>query len=194
MTGEEGPRALYLLLMLVLVGSSLFALRLPLAKAAKMAIAWIAIFGLAFALFAFRDDFGALGQKLRSEATGAPIVTAETMRIPMSEDGHFWVEAELNGRPARFMIDSGATITTVSEDTARSAGLESGLRSNLVETANGTVVMSRSTANTFALGPIVRQDLAVNINPNDGANVLGMNFLSSLSGWGVEGNSLVLKA
>jgi hypothetical protein len=33
----------------------------------------------------------------------------------------------------------------------------------------------------------------VNINPADGVNVLGMDFLSSLSRWGVEGNVLVLQ-
>ena len=194
MTGDEGPRALYLLLMIVLVGTSLVAMRLPLAKAAKMALAWVAIFGLAFALFAFRGEFGALGQKLRSEATGAPIVAGETIRIPISDDGHFWVDAELNGHSARFMVDSGATITTVSEDTARAAGLQTGMQVNMVETANGTVVMARGRADGVKLGPIVRKDMAVNVNKSDGTNVLGMNFLSTLSGWGVEGNALVLRS
>jgi predicted aspartyl protease len=36
-------------------------------------------------------------------------------------------------------------------------------------------------------------DESVNVNPNDGVNVLGMDFLSSLSSWGVQGNTLVLQ-
>lgn len=194
MTGDEAPRALYLLLMMVLVGSSLVAMRLPLARALKMVLAWVAIFGVAFALFAFRDDFGALGQKLRAEATGAATVTDNTVQIPAGEGGHYWVDAQINGHTARFMVDSGATITTVSQSTARSAGLETGLRADVVETANGTAVMPRSSAEHFVLGPIRRNDLAVNVNPSDSANVLGMNFLSTLSGWGVERNSLVLRS
>jgi aspartyl protease family protein len=44
------------------------------------------------------------------------------------------------------------------------------------------------------VGTIERRRLAVHISAAFGEmNVLGMNFLSSLSGWGVEGRWLVLK-
>jgi aspartyl protease family protein len=43
------------------------------------------------------------------------------------------------------------------------------------------------------VGPITRNDFAAISAPEFGdMNVLGMNFLSSLSGWGVEGRTLVL--
>jgi aspartyl protease family protein len=45
----------------VFVGSSLLAMRIPMGKALKMALAWIAIFALAFLVFAFRGEFSALG-------------------------------------------------------------------------------------------------------------------------------------
>ena len=190
---DTAPHAIFLLVMLVFVGSSLFAMRLPIGQAAKMAIGWIAIFGVGFALFAFRDDFSAIGQRLKAEATGAPMVVGGEVRIPVSEDGHFWVDARLNGQETRMMVDSGASITTVSTEVAQAAGLEPGLRVNLVETANGVVRMRRATAESFDLGPISRPQFAVNINERDSTNVLGMNFLSTLSGWGVEGNYLVLR-
>ena len=194
MSGDDAPRALYLLLLIMLVGSSLVGMRLPVGKAVKMLLAWVAIFGVGFMLFAFRGDFGALGQKLRSEATGAPIISGETVRIAQKEDGHFWVEAEVNGHRAAFLVDSGATITTVDRATADAARLETGMRVNMVETANGVVPMVRGEAREFQLGPIVREELAVNVNERDGANVLGMNFLSTLSSWSVEGNTLVLRS
>lgn len=191
---DEAPRALYLALMLMLVASSLVSMRLPLGKVAKMALAWVAIFGVAFILFAFRGDFGSLGQRLRAEATGAPIVSGEELRIPIADDGHYWVDATVNGEEARFLVDSGASITTVSAETAGRAGLETGMRVAMVETANGRVRMRATNAETFAIGPIVRTNFAMNVNERDSANVLGMNFLSSLSGWRVEGNYLVLRA
>ena len=103
---DEAPRALYLALLLMLVGGSLIGMRIPAAKAARMALAWVAIFGVAFILFAFRDDFSTLGQRLRSEATGAPMAVGEELRIPMSGDGHFWVTASVNGHSTRFLVDS----------------------------------------------------------------------------------------
>ena len=187
------PNALYLALLLMLVMSSLIGTRLPIAKAAKMFLAWVAIFAMVFVLFAFRDDFSALGQRLWAEATGAPIATGAELRIPAGEDGHFWVEAEVNGHPARFLVDSGASVTTVSASTAKAAGLETGVRFDMVETANGIVEMKKASADSIAIGSIRRSDMGVNINPRDSTNVLGMNFLRSLGGWRVEGNYLVLQ-
>lgn len=190
----DPPQLVLLLVMLVFVASSLIGMRLPIAKAAKMAIAWVAIFAVGFALFAFRDDFSAIGQRLRAEATGAPIAAGGELRIPVSDDGHFWVEAHLNGHRARFLVDSGASITTVSSATAGEAGIEPGMRVAMVETANGIVRMRRARAERFELGDIQRSDFPILVNPRDGSNVLGMNFLSSLGSWRVEGNYLVLRA
>ena len=190
---DDTPRTLYLLLLLLLVGSSLIGMRLPIGKVMKMAAAWVAIFGIAFILFAFRDDFSALGQRLKAELTGTPIESGEELRIPISEDGHFWVTAKVNDRDVRLMVDSGASVTTISQDVASAAGVERTGRAMTVSTANGTVEMAGARAARFQLGPIHRTGFAVNINDRDNLNVLGMNFLSSLSSWRVEGNYLVLK-
>ena len=92
------------------------------------------------------------------------------------------------------MVDSGATVTSISAATARRAGIEpSGLLA-MVNTANGRILVQRGRAGRVELGPIERRDLAVHISDGFGdTNVLGMNFLSSLSSWGVEGRWLVLK-
>ena len=193
MNDFESANAVYLILMLVLVGSSLVATRLPLGTALKMALAWVAIFGGVFILFAFRSDFSAFGQRLRAELTGTPIAAGEALRIPISDDGHFWVTAELNGQSVRLMVDSGASMTTVSGETARAAGVTPGYRTP-VSTANGTIDMARASADSFQLGPIRREGMTIFVNPSDDTNVLGMNFLSSLRSWRVEGNDLVLVA
>jgi aspartyl protease family protein len=192
-TSDNSPHVVYLVLLLMLVASSLVGMRLPLGKALKMTLAWVAIFAGVFAVFAFRDEFSAFGQRLRAEATGEPIATGEEIRIPISEDGHFWVEADVNGQSARFLIDSGASITTISRDTAASAGVRPGIRVP-VNTANGRVAMARATAERFSVGAIERSDLTVHVSSSEDLNVIGMNFLSSLRGWAVEGNYLVLRA
>ena len=193
MSGDDTVHGLYLLLLLVLVGSSLVGMRLAAGQALKMVLAWVAIFGVAFALFAFRDDFSTLGQRLRAEATGAPIIRGTEVRVPMAEDGHFWVKAQIDGHDALFLVDSGASVTTVSRATAAAAGIKPGTRGDVVETANGTVRMARGTAQRFDIASISRPGMSVNVNPRDGVNVLGMNFLSSLDGWRVEKNYLVLR-
>jgi aspartyl protease family protein len=183
---ENGSYAIYYILLLMLVASSLIGMRMPLGKALKMVLTWVAIFGVAFILFSFRSEFSSIGQRLRAEATGTPI------RIPISDDGHFWVTAKLNGQDVRLMVDSGASITTVSRNIAESAGMPTDGYKGLVNTANGQVTVTRSRAD-FRLASIERPELTVHINEADDVNLLGMNFLSSLNGWRVEGNYLVLQ-
>jgi aspartyl protease family protein len=190
--GDNGGYALYYILLIVLVASSLIGMRIPMGKAVKMLLAWVAIFGVAFILFSFRSEFGNIGQRLRAEATGTPIVAGEAIRIPISDDGHFWVTAKLNGQDVRLMVDSGASVTTVSRSIANSADLPTDGYKGIVSTANGDVIVTRSRAN-LRLASIDRPDFAVHINEADDVNLLGMNFLSSLKGWRVEGNYLVLQ-
>ncbi len=193
MSGDQGPNLLYMVLLLVLVASSLVTMRLPIGKVMKMAAAWIAIFAAGFAIFSFRSEFMAIGARLKAEAVGTPIQSGGELRIPMAEDGHFWIDASVNGHEAPFLVDSGASYTTISRETANAAGVETGIRVAMVETANGTVQMRKARADSFTVGAIQRSDFPIQVNDHDDGNVLGMNFLSSLAGWRVEGNYLVLR-
>lgn len=193
MSGDQGMNMLYLVLCMVLVGSSLIGMRLPIGKALKMLLAWVAIFGTVFTLFTFRGEFSAIGAKLKAEATGTPIESGEELRVAMRDDGHFWVTASVNGQEARFLVDSGASITTVSPEVAAAAKVETGMRVASVETAKGEVQMPIANVDRFQVGGIVRDDFTIHVNSADDTNVLGMNFLSSLASWRVEGNTLVLQ-
>jgi aspartyl protease family protein len=194
MNSEDSPYIFYYILLIVLVASSLIGMRLPLKKAAKMILAWIAIFGIIFILVAFRGEFGGIGQRLYADATGSEIVAGETVRIPMSDDGHFWVTARVNGQEVRFMVDSGASVTTLSKNEAQAAGIPTTFRRVMVNTANGQAWVTKSHADTLQVGPIERSDFSVDINETEDVNLLGMNFLSSLESWRVEGRFLVLQA
>jgi len=190
---DNGPYLVFYVMAAVFVASSLFAMRMPLAKALKMALAWVAIFGVAFLLFAFRGEFSQLGQRIRAEATGSPIVEGEVVRIPVAEDGHFYVNAKLNGQDVRFMVDSGASVTTVSRSAANAAGMDIGTRRATVITANGPASVMQSYADRLQIGSIERTDFPVDVSEQEGLNLLGMNFLRSLQSWRVEGNYLVLQ-
>src|SRR5437868_8734311 len=193
MTGNS-PQAIYYAMGVLLLLSSVLATRLPLGKALRMGLAWVGIFAAFFVLFAFRGEFQGFGQRLRAEALGSSIAEGRELRIPIADDGHFWVEASLTGHPARFLIDSGASVTTISRETAQSAGVPMNGRRWVVETANGAAPIIQASADRLEVGSISRADFPIDINDGDQTNVLGMNFLSSLSGWRVEGNYLVLRA
>jgi aspartyl protease family protein len=193
MTNDLMLGGVYILMAVMLVLGSLMARREPVAKMLTMAFAWIAIFAAGFVLFTFRDNFGWVAQRLKAEAVGTPVQQGRETRIPMAIDGHFWVEARLNGQKVRFLVDSGATMTTVDRQTALKAGVQvSPQRDQFVRTGNGIIRVSSGRAAELEVGGISRSDVGLQVADNDDLNVLGMNFLSSLSRWGVEGRWLVL--
>ena len=194
MTNDWMLGSLYLLMAIMLVAGSLISRREKFAKMATMALAWVAIFGAGFILFTFRDDLGFVAQRLKAEATGEPVVEGEEVRIPMAIDGHFWVNAKLNGQKIKFLIDSGATMTTIGRDTAAEAGiLVSDRRNQVVRTGNGILRVATARADSLSVGPIERSDVGLHVADHEDLNVLGMNYLSSLERWGVEGRWLILK-
>ena len=195
MTNDWMLGSLYLLMAIMLVAGSLMARRERFAKLATMAIAWIAIFGAGFVLFTFRDDLTYVAQRLKSEATGAPVVEGSQVRIPMAIDGHFWVQGSINGTPVKFLVDSGATMTTIGRDTANAAGVSiNPNRDQVVRTGNGMLRVATGRAETVALGPIERNNVGLHIADQEDLNVLGMNYLSTLERWGVEGRWLILES
>ena len=193
MTNDLMLGGLYIIMAMMLVLGALMSRREPAAKLITMALAWVAIFAAGFVLFTFRDNFGWVAQRLKAEAVGTPVEQGRETRIPMAIDGHFWVEAQVNGEPVRFLVDSGATMTTIDRKTARRAGVDISPRADqVVRTGNGFIRVSSGRAEELEVGGIVRRDVGLQVAEHDNLNVLGMNFLSSLSRWGVEGRWLVL--
>lgn len=193
--GGQAMDLIYLFIILVMVASAFFVRRIPLGKTLKMVLAWLLIFAALFAIFALRDDFRALGNRLWAAITGNDNqeVVGEEVRIAMSGDGHFYIDGQINGRDTRFLVDSGATVTTIGPETARAAGVEPTGERTLVDTANGIAQVDRGRVGTLTVGSIRRSDFAVFIAREDATNVIGMNFLSTLSRWSVEGRTLVLR-
>ena len=196
--GDQAIHFIYLLGCLVLVASAFMVRRIPIAQGLKMFVGWVLIFGAAFIVFTLKDEFLALGNRLMVEVRGGTVEEAAPgeVRIRQASDGHFWVDAELNGRTARFLIDSGATTTSISRAAADRAGIvPSAGFGTMVQTANGIVMVQRGRAASLKVGSIERRDVAVHISDGFGeTNVIGMNFLSSLKSWSVEGRTLVLKS
>ncbi len=122
-------------------------------------------------------------------------VSGGETRLPLAADGHYWLQATVNGQPAEFLVDTGATLTAISEDTARKVGAEprpGGIPVQL-RTANGAVTAQLTSLDSLRFGNIEANGLDAVIAPNIGkVNVVGMNFLSRLASWRVEGQTMIL--
>lgn len=197
MTGDETVQLVAGMLMLVLVGSSLAARRLPLTDTLRMVAAWVLIFAVVLVGYSYRFELNGVVQRVGGDLLGdRGQAVGSSFRVPMAQDGHFWVRARVNGEDLRFLVDSGATTIALSASAAQAAGISVDASGSAVtiNTANGAVAARRARISELVIGPITVRDLAAVMAPAFGdTNVLGMNFLSSLRSWRVEGGALILE-
>lgn len=116
--------------------------------------------------------------------------------VPLASDGHFWVTAEVNGRELDFLIDTGATFTGLGRDAAAELGVRPDPQQAPLEleTANGVITATMGKVDALRFGNIEVRGLMVAV-PEDAADdtqVIGMNLLSQLASWRVEGDKLIL--
>lgn len=137
------------------------------------------------------------GLNLSLPQLGMPdqVVAGKETRVQLGRDGHFWVRAKVNGTERRFLVDTGASLTALSPETADAAAVEvARMRQPVIlNTANGPTEAQLATIRELRFGNVVARDLDAVIAPGMGdTNVLGMNFLSRLASWRVEGKTLIL--
>ncbi len=183
---------------LMLILASLGARRLRLGFLVKTVLGWAAIGFFIWAAVINKDriadQFDRIGAGI-GITEPAQVAQGETVRIRLSPDGHFWARATINGVERRMLIDSGATVSAIGEETARAANIdfENGALVS-VSTANGTVDAKRAQVRRIDVATLGTDDLTVFVASNFGdLDVLGMNFLSRLKSWRVEGNVLILE-
>src|SRR3712207_6594945 len=125
-SSEQTAEFIYLIAILVFVASAFMVRRVPVGRGLKMFAGWVIIFLAVFVAFSLKDNIVGFAKQVLEErqAESGGVRVGENLRIKQSLDGHFWVDGELNGEPVRFLVDSGATTTSISLRTAQRAGIE----------------------------------------------------------------------
>jgi aspartyl protease family protein len=209
---ESFAHGLWIILVLLLVGSGLVARRIPLARLVAWSAGWALLFLAVYFLFTLIEPQLAVWQQSRrggevvsvtssgqtpgASSTAPSSAQGATVSIPMAQDGHYWVDGSTSGRTIRFLVDSGASITALSASSAETLALPQDPmgRTVTMQTANGEILANRSSVQLMDIGSIRTTDLAVVVSPAFGeVNVLGMNFLNKLKSWRVENGVMVLE-
>ena len=175
---------------------TLYYQKIKASQALKAAAIWIAIGFVVFTGYAFRDEASFLFQRLAGELIpGMAQNTGSAMVVRMGRDGHFEVEAEVDGKRVKFLIDTGASDVVLSPKDATRLGFDLTQLdySKTYLTANGKVKGAPVTLGQISIGALQVKNVAASVNGADmNRSLLGMSYLRRLSGFEMDGNSLIL--
>jgi len=132
------------------------------------------------------------------EAPPSPREPHNSRRMILEADrlGHFLVEASVNGRNIKAMVDTGATTVALRIESTRRLGINPARSAFTapISTANGIVAAAPVTLDEVKVGGIRVRNVAAVVVP-DGllqVDLLGMSFLGRLSKFELSGPELVL--
>ena len=130
-------------------------------------------------------------------AMSAPRAAAppsNTVVYTANERGHVVLDAAINGAPVLMLVDTGASLVTLTPADARSAGINpaSLAFSGHVQTANGTARMAPVTLREIRIGQLSLYDVPAAVLEHLNVSLLGMSFLSRLQGYEMRDGKLTI--
>ena len=196
--GGGRMRLTYMVLLLALVGgSAVLHWRQRPGRALRHALAWAAIALVLLVGYIYRHGLLRLGERLVGEIMPQRgTVDGAAVSFRAAANGHFLVEADVNGVALRLLVDTGASDVVLSPADARRLGFDVAALdySRRYRTANGVVFGAPVRLDRVRIGPIALNDVRASVNGAEMArSLLGMSFLGRLSGYQVSDDTLTLR-
>jgi aspartyl protease family protein len=127
-------------------------------------------------------------------AQAAP--ASQAAQVTKAADGHFWAEADVNGRWVRFLVDTGASAVALKASDAERLGLKLDDLdfSRPVVTANGTTKAAAvKLAYVSVAGARISDVEALVVRDGLETSLLGMSYLGRLSRIEATKTALILR-
>ena len=132
-----------------------------------------------------------------SEQPRQSSVGQHKMELVSGRDGHFRVDARVDGRQIGFMVDTGASLVILRETDAANVGLHPMPRdyTAIVSTANGRIKAAPAKLERIEVGDITVFDVPALVLPDEvlSQNLLGVTFLSRLRRYEYADGRMVLE-
>lgn len=131
----------------------------------------------------------------RAMAIDAPAKGSAT-QVVRSADGHYWAQADIDGRAVKVLVDTGASVVALTRDDAARLGLKLTPADFDAEvmTASGVARAAPVTLDRVAVAGAVVSDVeALVVEQGLTHSLLGMSYLGRLSGFEASPSGLTLR-
>lgn len=140
---------------------------------------------------------GATTETSSKASQAEPPQSLKSVRIRKNTDGQFIARGEINGTPASFLIDTGASTVVLKQSDAEHAGIDTATLAFTVplSTANGETKAAPVRLRNVTIGSIRIEGLeALVAAPGSlNENLLGMTFLRRLRHYELSGDFITLR-
>lgn len=142
------------------------------------------------------DDSARAAPVLRAEAAVHHPATPARAQVTKGADGHYWAEADVNGKAVRFLVDTGATAVALTAEDARRLGYDLSALDyrHEVITAEGKVKAAGVRLAFISIaGARVENVDALILERGLSTSLLGMSYLGKLQSFEATRTALILK-
>jgi aspartyl protease family protein len=132
----------------------------------------------------------------RRDTPDATAASSDAIVLPRALDGHFYVDAMVNGTNVHFMVDTGASSVALTQADAQRAGMffSSNDFNQVGRGAGGEIALRPVMLDRVAVGNIEARGVQGVVIGGDGdMSLLGQSFLSTLGGVSIQGDTMVLR-
>ncbi len=191
MTEFETGRVIYLVVLLAMVAGWFFMTsRDNLNRTLQHAAIWAMIFIGGAAAVGLWNDINSSTLRGQVSLNGGNRIV-----VQRSGDGHYYLSADVNGAPVRFVVDTGATEIVLTQADAARAGLDPDNLAYLgrANTANGEVRTALVRLEEIRLGEAVDRKVRALVNQGQmDDSLLGMGYLQRWGSLEIRDGELVL--
>jgi aspartyl protease family protein len=113
--------------------------------------------------------------------------------IERAPDGHFYVEALVNGASVRFLVDTGASVVALTGADARRAGIALPSERATARGAGGAIEVAPVTIDRIAIGALEARGVRGAVADELRVSLLGQSYLERVGSVEISGDTMVLR-
>lgn len=195
---SDKQNAIYFIILLIPMILGIFSNRnMTIGKMMKYCGVWLG-FCLVFIIgYSYRYELIGVKNRVTAELNPSKVMVNQQGQLVLqaANDGHFYLDAMVNKKPLRFMVDTGASSISLSIADATLLGIDiEKLSFNIrYETANGTIFGAPVTLAEFEAAGLKFQDVKAAVNGGKlDVSLLGMSFLRKFKRFEFSEDKLIL--
>lgn len=118
---------------------------------------------------------------------------SDALLLRRDDSGQFHLNANVNGGDVRFLVDTGADMVALTEDTAEELGLTIGEMQPIMETASGVGYGAPVTLDEVVVAGVTLTNVDAVVAQGLSTNLLGQSVLGKLGSVSMQGDQMVIR-